>query len=122
MELQFLTAKSEGEDMGSVPPQLSLKETILVSDCTDVAVGTGTGGQYLVLTMAGRSGPCWVCAPASDRAVACVRSGQASPWSVVHHSATGTVDIYRTLRDGSVRESVVLCGHLPVGRTVLAAA
>ena len=122
MELQFLTAKSEGKGMGSMPPELRLKETILVSDCMDVAVGAGTGGQYLVLTMAGRSGPCWVCAPASDRAVACVRSGQASPWSVVHHSATGTVDIYRTLRDGSVRESVVLCAGLPLGLGVLAAA
>ena len=78
--------------------------------------------QYLVLALAGRSGPCWVCAPASDRAVACVRGGRASPWSVVHHSLTGTVDIYRTLRDGSVRESVVLCDSLPLGRTVLAAA
>jgi hypothetical protein len=122
MALQFSPTKSDGVSMASVPPQLRLRETILLSDSTNVAVGDGAGGQYLVVSMTGRSGPCWVCAPASDRAVACVRSGQASPWSVVHHSATGTVDIYRTLRDGSVRESVVLCGHLPVGRTVLAAA
>jgi len=108
--------------MGSVPPELSLRETIPVPDVPFVAVGDGVGGQYLVIGVAGRSGPCWVCAPATDRAVACVRSGRTSPWSVVHHSATGTVDIYRTLRDGSVRESVVLCSQLPFGRTVFAAA
>jgi hypothetical protein len=58
----------------------------------------------------------------SDRAVACVRSGLTSPWTVAHHSASGTVDIYRTARDGSVKESVVLCSQLPAGGTVLAAA
>jgi hypothetical protein len=82
----------------------------------------GVGGQYLVMEMAGSAGPCWVCAPVSNRALDCVRTGQASPWAVLHHSSTGTVDIYRTLRDGSVRESVVLCAALPVGRSVLAAA
>jgi hypothetical protein len=105
-----------------VPPPLQLREVIEPADGGAVAVGEGSGGTYLVVPVAGRSGPCWVCAPASDRAVACVRTGQASPWSVVHHSATGTVVIYRTVVDGSVRESVVLCSGLPVGRALLAAA
>ncbi|HEY3810772.1 MAG TPA: hypothetical protein VGL49_04995 [Acidimicrobiales bacterium] len=104
-----------------MPPPLRLRESIPLPQGSDVAVGVGAGGQYLVVPVAGRSGPCWVCAPASDRAVACVRTGETSPWTVLHHSATGTVDIYRTLRDGSVRESVVLCARLPLGRTVLAA-
>jgi hypothetical protein len=108
--------------MGSVPPQLQLLEELPPHHGIDVSVGASAGCQYLVMAVAGRSGPCWVCAPASDRAVACVRSGQASPWTVVQHSATGTVDIYRTGRDGSVRESVVLCSKVPSGRTVLAAA
>jgi hypothetical protein len=108
--------------MGSVPPPLRLRETVQLADHTDVAVAEGAGGQFLVVAVAGRSGPCWVCAPASDRAVACVRSGRTSPWTVLHHSATGTVDIYRTLRDGTVRESVMLCAQLPLGRSVLAAA
>jgi hypothetical protein len=106
--------------MGSVPPQLFPTEQLSGPD--HVAVAIGAGGQYLVIEVTGRAGPCWVCAPVSDRALDCVRSGQTSPWTVIHHSATGTVDIYRTLLDGSVHESVVLCSALPVGRSVLAAA
>jgi len=101
---------------------MRMRETFTMSDRTPVAICTELGIQYLVLALAGGSGPCWVCAPASDKAVACVRSGRTSPWSVVHHSSTGTVEIYRTLRDGSIRQSVVLCSQLPGGRSVLAAA
>ena len=108
--------------MEKVPPQLQLAELIPLADGTDVAVGLGTGGQYLVMSVGGREGGCWVCAPASDRAVQCVRDGVASPWSVIHHSATGTVDVYRSRVDGSVHESVVLCSALPMGRGVLVAA
>jgi hypothetical protein len=108
--------------MGSVPPQLELQEVLPPHQGIEVSVGVSAGRQYLVMAMAGRSGPWWVCAPASDRAVACVRNGRASPWTVTHHSATGTVDVYRTALDGSVSESVVLCSQLPSGRTVLAAA
>ena len=107
--------------MASVPPQLLLTEELPMPD-QSALVAIGAGGQYLVIEVAGRSGPCWVCAPVSDRALDCVRSGRTSPWTVVHHSATGTVDIYRTLLDGSIHESVVLCSVLPVGRSVLAAA
>ena len=108
--------------MEKVPPQLQLRELIPLADGTEVAVGLGTGGQYLVMSVTGREGACWVCAPASDRAVECVRDGLASPWAVIHHSATGTVDLYRSRMDGSVHESVVLCSALPMGRGVLAAA
>ena len=97
--------------MGSVPPQLSITETIPVPE-GDVAVGVGVGGQYLVMEMIGLSGPCWRCAPATDRAIECVRVGKASPWTVLQHSCTGTVEIYETRADGSLLESVVLCGTL----------
>ena len=89
--------------MGSVPPQLELLETIPLPGA-DVAVGAGTGVTYLVVELAGSDGPCWVCAPAS---------GRASPWTVLHHSLTGTVDIYRTAADGSIHASVWLCSRLP---------
>lgn len=98
--------------MGSVPPQLEFKETIPVPG-TDVAVGLGAEGTYLVVELPGHDGPCWVCAPASERALECVRSGRASPWTVLHHSLTGTVDIYRTTADGSLHVSVWLCSRLP---------
>ena len=108
--------------MEKVPPQLQLEELIPLADGTEVAVGYGTGGRYLVMSISSRDGGCWVCAPASDRAVQCVRDGVASPWSVVHHSATGTVDVYRSCVDGSVHESVMLCSALPMGHGVLVAA
>ena len=120
--LQFDVALADSSDMGSVPPQLLLKEAFPIPDLGEVAVGMGVGGQYLVVEMTGRAGPCWVCAPVTDRALDCVRSGKTTPWTVLHHSATGTVDIYRTLLDGSVQESVVLCAALPVGQSVLVAA
>lgn len=100
--------------MGSVPPQLSLQEVISApSDTGDAAVGVGLGGKYLVVELSGWSGPCWVCAPVTDRAIECVRTGRATPWTVVHHSATGTVDVFRTGADGSLRCSTVLCSSLP---------
>jgi hypothetical protein len=94
-----------------VPPQLYIQETIPAPE-GEVAVGVGVGGQYLVVELAGDGGPCWMCAPVTDRAVECVRSGQASPWSVLQHSCTGTVAIYETRADGSLDESVVLCTML----------
>ena len=100
--------------MGSVPPQLLLQETIPAADGDEEAsVGVGTGGTYLVLEIPGPAGPCWVCAPASERALDCVRSGRTSPWTVLHHSATGTVDLYRTTADGSLHCSTLLCSKLP---------
>ena len=98
--------------MGSVPPQLELLETIPLPGA-DVAVGAGAEVTYLVVELAGSDGPCWVCAPASARAIECVRAGRASPWTVLHHSLTGTVDIYRTAADGSIHASVWLCSRLP---------
>jgi hypothetical protein len=101
---------------------LRLREAFVLDDGTEVAVGHGAGGQYLVMALSGRSGACWVCAPASDVAIDCVRAGRTSPWAVVHHSATGTVDVYRSRIDGTLIESVMLCSRLPLGRSVLAAA
>ena len=108
--------------MEKVPGHLRLGEAFTAADGTEVAIGHGVGGQYLVLSMSAQDGECWVCAPATDVAVDCVRTGRSSPWAVVHHSATGTVDIYRSRLDGSVAESVVLCAELSLGRRVLVAA
>lgn len=109
--------------MGSVPPLLLLQEILPIPDDRDeAAVGTGVGGTYLVVELAGWAGPCWVCAPVSARAIDCVRTGRTSPWTVLHHSATGTVDVYRTALDGSLRCSTVLCSSLPCSRPARAAA
>jgi hypothetical protein len=106
----------------SVPPMMKSSEDWTMADGTQASVAEDAWGRYLVITVPGRNGPCWICAPASDRALAEVRSGRISPWVVVHHSCTGTVAIYRTMIDGSVRDSVVLCSQLPVGASVLSAA
>jgi hypothetical protein len=109
--------------MGSVPPQLSLQEIIPApADRDEAAVGVGVGGTYLVVELPGRAGPCWVCAPVTDRAIDCVRCGRTSPWTVLHHSSTGTVDVYRTGVDGSLHCSTVLCATLPGVRPARAAA
>ncbi|HEX4863619.1 MAG TPA: hypothetical protein VFV02_06080 [Acidimicrobiales bacterium] len=108
--------------MEKVPGHLQLREVMLLVDGTEVAVAHGAGGQYLVIPVNGRSGACWVCAPATDAAIECVRAGRSSPWTVAHHSATGTVDIFRSGLDGTIVESVVLCSQLPLGSNVLAAA
>ncbi len=105
-----------------IPPHLRLRELLPSVPGASVAVGVDACGSYLVVALPGRSGPCWVCAPVTPRAVSCVRSGATSPWSVVHHSATGTVGLYRTLVDGSVRGSEILCSRLPAGAAVLSAA
>ena len=103
------------------PPHLRLQER-LSSRCPDLAVGVDGSGTYLVMGMPGRSGPCWVCARVTARALGCVRDGSSSPWSVIHHSATGTVGLFRTLVDGSIRESEILCADLPAGSGLLSAA
>ncbi len=104
------------------PPPLRLAERLPAADGIGLCVACDDEGSYLVVSLAGRSGPCWICAPASRRALDCVRDRRASPWAVLHHSATGTVTVYRTLLDGSVRESLVLCTDLPEGAAVLCAA
>ena len=108
--------------MGSVPPQLALLESLAVPGDDAVSVGVGVGGTYLVVELPGFAGPCWVCAPVTDRALDCVRSGLTSPWTVIHHSATGTVDVYRTSADGSLHCSTALCSSLPLSQPVRAAA
>ncbi|HWE54101.1 MAG TPA: hypothetical protein VG435_01240 [Acidimicrobiales bacterium] len=109
--------------MGSVPPQLSLQEILPAPTFNDeAAVGVGVGGTYLVVELPGCSGPCWVCAPASPRAIDCVREGVTSPWTVLHRSTTGTVDVYRTGIDGALHCSTVLCASLPGVQPAFAAA
>jgi hypothetical protein len=104
------------------PPHLRVREELPGGLGLIVAVGVDSSGTYLVIVVPGRSGPCWVCAPATERALGCVRDGTSSPWAVVHHSATGTIGLFRTLLDGSIRESEVLCSDLPAGAGLLSAA
>ncbi len=95
-----------------MPPHLRVREVL---DLPDVAAATADDdeGTYLVVAVADPGGPSWVCAPATERALECVRTRRSTPWTVLHHSRTGTVQVWRTGADGSFAESVVLCAELP---------
>jgi hypothetical protein len=104
------------------PPHLRLREQLCAGSGPPLAVGVDDNGTYLVMTLPGRSGPCWICAAVSERALGCVRAGTSSPWAVVHHSATGRIGLFRSLADGTIRDSELLCADLPVGAGLLSAA
>ena len=108
--------------LAPTPPQLRFLERLDAADGIGLSVGCDQEATYLIVSLTGRSGPCWICAPATERALACVKDHRSSPWAVVHHSATGTVTLFRTMLDGSVRDSMVLCADLPEGAGVLSAA
>jgi hypothetical protein len=73
----------------------------------------GEGHRYLIVEAADRDGsPCWVCAPATDRAVAMVAEGRAAAYDAVLHSATGWVDVVRLVDGHAVPDQRVLCSHL----------
>jgi hypothetical protein len=74
---------------------------------------TPLGERYLVLHSAGDGdGATWMCAPISERALACVRTGRADLHAAFAHTATGTVDIVRVEADGHCTESLRLCHEL----------
>jgi hypothetical protein len=55
----------------------------------------------------------WLCAPASARAIQAVLTGHASPFDVVRHSQTGTVELVRIDHGQAVPERCLLCSDLP---------
>jgi hypothetical protein len=71
------------------------------------------GGRWLVaFDNEGDHAPRWLCAPASDVAIGCVRSGRAQPADLFRHSRTGTVEIITIGIDGRMVESIRLCAEL----------
>jgi hypothetical protein len=71
------------------------------------------GGRWLVaLDNEGDDALHWLCAPASDLAIRCLRSGSAQPADLFRHSRTGTVEIITIGVDGRMVESTRLCAEL----------
>jgi hypothetical protein len=54
----------------------------------------------------------WLCAPASDQAIGCLRLGKAQPADLFRHSSTGSVEVVTAEADGRLFESVRLCTDL----------
>jgi hypothetical protein len=84
---------------------------------------TPAGVRYLVLRAEGNGRTeTWMCAPISERALACVRAGRADLRAAFTHTSTGTVDILSIQPDGHWTETLKLCRELvdeelpPVGR------
>jgi hypothetical protein len=74
---------------------------------------TPRGEHYLVrYTPAGIWTGRWMCAPITERALACVRTGRADLRAVFAHTATGTVEIVTVSPDGRCTESLRLCHDL----------
>ena len=76
-----------------------------------------TGSRYLVAHTSGRGrAGTWLCAPVTERALACVRSGRAELRDAIAHSATGVVEqVTVSTRPGrrpEFHESLRLCRDL----------
>jgi hypothetical protein len=55
----------------------------------------------------------WLCVPVSDRTLAAVVSGYATPRDAVQRSATGTVDLVVVDHGRAVPDRCLLCADLP---------
>jgi hypothetical protein len=71
------------------------------------------GRPWLVAQVAARARDRrWLCAPASDRAIACLFSGRAAPGDLFRHSVTGTIDDIMVDAQGRVYERTRLCSDV----------
>jgi hypothetical protein len=73
-----------------------------------------TGGQWLIVEI--DDDPvhlAWLCAPISERAMAAVVSGRASPMDAVRHSQTGTVELVTVVEGRAMPERCLLCSSVP---------
>jgi hypothetical protein len=93
------------------PPYVRVRE---VFDLPGITVAAGCDGDrtYLLVPVTDRGDSYCICAPASERAIDCVKSRRTSPWEVVHHSATGMIEVWRRDADGSMIDSTVPCAQV----------
>lgn len=75
----------------------------------EVYVAHDSEGRYLI---AQTSAPTWLCAPISERALACVVSGRAELRSAFVHSLTGMVERLTVQSSSVCQDSVVPCAQL----------
>jgi len=77
-------------------------------------VGHSPDEQGWLVALAGDDlgGRRWLCAPHSELAISCVRTGRALPADLFRHSGTGTVHVIAVAADGGIVESVRLCAEV----------
>ncbi len=92
--------------------QLEIDEVLQKGVCLPALFSghTPAGEHYLVAHAT--TDATWVCAPITERALACVRSGRADLRAAFAHTATGTVDILTVQPDGHWTEVLKLCRDL----------
>jgi hypothetical protein len=54
----------------------------------------------------------WLCAPQSQRALECVRSGQADVRDALRHSATGAVELVTLEKGQVIADRMLLCAQI----------
>ena len=71
-------------------------------------------GDHWLIVEAGSDdhGFSWICAPASERAVDLVATGQAAAVDAVRHSLTGWVEVVRVVDGHAVPDQRVSCAEL----------
>jgi hypothetical protein len=84
------------------------------ADIPTLFSGHSPDGERYLVRHAARSDHTviWVCAPISERALACVRTGRAEVRDAFTHTATGGVDILTLGPDGHCTESFKMCAEL----------
>jgi hypothetical protein len=105
-----------------------LRQSPLGLDIDDVLAGESGGScllvghspdgqRWLAALVADDLGGCrWLCAPHSELAISCVRTGRAVPADLFRHSATGMVYVISLAADGAISESVRLGSDLSDGK------
>jgi hypothetical protein len=110
-----------GEDNAGSLQQLSSPVGVRIDDVFDISPGlprlfaghdSDGQGWLVALTVDRPDYRRWLCAPASDQAIACVRLGRAQPADFFRHSSTGSVEVVTVDASGRVSESVRLCTEL----------
>ncbi len=95
--------------------ELCVPHVLARDDGPTLCVGVDYEGRHWLLYRgaARPGGQVWVCAPASARAVDCVRQGTASVHDALLHSLTGTVEIVTVGGRAAHPDRCVRCPEIP---------
>jgi hypothetical protein len=95
---------------------LAVTEVLVRDDAPTLFVGQEDNGDLWLVSEVQANGDhmVWICAPISERALACVRDGQADPDDALRHSLTGTGVVVCVDHGHPVADCQMLSKDLPV--------